>query len=102
MRFHDIIAGLEQTCMEMFRAAQSAHWDTVASLDRRRVHLLDALADPEVHQLTPSLRAKIENILQLDRQILELIRRGRAEAERQAALQRCHRHNGAAMYADLG
>ncbi len=102
MRFHDIITGLEQTCIEMHQAARAAQWNSVADLDRRRVHLLDAMSAPEDHHLTPSLRKKIERILSLDRQILEMIRQGRAQAEREAAKQRRHRHNGAAMYAEIG
>ncbi len=101
MRFKDVICGLEETCMEMCHAAQLAQWDSVAALDRHRAHLLAAMGSVDEHVLTTSLREKISHIVELDEQIILLIRQGRAEAERLAARESAAHDRGAAMYMQM-
>lgn len=101
MLFKDVIGGLEETCIKMFRSAQLAQWETVATLDRRRAHLLAAMGSVDEHILTPELRKKIAHILELDQKIIPLIRDARAEAERLAARETISHDRGAAMYVQM-
>ena len=98
MRFNDVICGLEETCLAMHHSAELAQWDTVAALDRRRAHLLAAMGSVDEHVLTATLREKITRIVELDQQIIQLIRTARAEAKTLAAREAISHDCGAAMY----
>ena len=101
MRFPDLIDALEATCVEMQRAARLEQWDDVATLDRRRAHLLAAMGSVDERLLDRRLRDSIDHIVELDQQILTLIREARSRHQRLAAREESHRDRGASMYAEM-
>ncbi len=98
MKFRDIISGLESTSELMFQAADNAAWDEVASLDRRRVHLLAAMTAAEEHDLTEQIRGQIDRIMDLDNLVLQIISKAKTAKKQASASSQTRQQVGLQMY----